>query len=149
MLIQEKKKVNKVSVKNKLKTEVWNNNNLHNINENNNIMIFSNSNYYENNIQSLSKMMTPSKFNKINKEEKGIITNNEYKNVKKIPNFSNIQIDLINNADINNIDMQEYLSTEIEDMDYEDVIKKDKREFCQYFNEKLKINQIILNYYKF
>ena len=30
-------------------------------------------------------------------------------------------------------------------MDYDDAIKKDKRTFCQYFYEKLKLNQIILN----
>ena len=42
-------------------------------------------------------------------------------------------------------EVQEYLSTEIEDMDYEDAIKRDKRKFCEYFCDKLKINQILLS----
>lgn len=41
--------------------------------------------------------------------------------------------------------MREYLSTEIEDMDYEDAIKRDKRKFYVYFCDKLKINQILLS----
>ena len=45
-----------------------------------------------------------------------------------------------------NIDMKEYLSTEIDDMDYyDDALKKDKRKFWIYFSDKLKTNQIILN----
>jgi len=45
----------------------------------------------------------------------------------------------------NDINIEEYLSTEPEDMDYDDVIKRDKRTFCQYFYDKLKINQLILS----
>jgi len=37
----------------------------------------------------------------------------------------------------------EYLATSIEDMEYDDAIKKDNREFCQYFYETLKDKQII------
>ena len=135
----------KYSKKNNMKTEILNNNKFHNINENNNIMIFSNSNYYENNMPSISKIVYPSKFYKINQEEIGSRTENEIKNLKKLSNSSDIQIDLMNYADTYNIDIQEYLSTEIDDMEYEDVIKRDERKFCQYFNDKLKINQILLN----
>ena len=52
--------------------------------------------------------------------------------------FMNIKDDL-------NIDFEEYLSTDIEDMEYEEVIKKDKRNFGQYFLDKLKSNQLIMN----
>jgi len=52
--------------------------------------------------------------------------------------FMNIKDDL-------NIDFEEYLSTDIEDMEYEEVIKKDKRNFGQYFCDKLKSNQLIIN----
>jgi hypothetical protein len=45
----------------------------------------------------------------------------------------------------NDINMEEYLSTEPDDMDYDDAIKRDKRTFCQYFYDKLKINQLILS----
>ena len=47
-----------------------------------------------------------------------------------------------NEIDIN---MEEYLRTEIDEMDYDDAIKRDKRTFCQYFYDKLKINQLILS----
>ena len=39
----------------------------------------------------------------------------------------------------------EYLSTNIDDMDFEDVIIKDNRNFCEFFIEALKEKQIIAN----
>ena len=73
-----------------------------------------------------------------------------FSNDAKMPNnifLSEIhQIDLINYIDeLNNVDINEYLSTEFDDMDYDDSIKRDERTFCQYFRYKLYINQIILN----
>ena len=41
--------------------------------------------------------------------------------------------------------MNKYLSTDVDDMDYDDVIKKDKRNFGEYFCDKLKTIQIILH----
>ena len=41
--------------------------------------------------------------------------------------------------------IQEYLSTDPDDMDYDDALKLDKRKFCQFFFDKLKVNQMILN----
>ena len=38
-----------------------------------------------------------------------------------------------------------YLLTDLDDMDYDEAIKKDKRKFSQFLYEKLKTNQIILN----
>ena len=52
---------------------------------------------------------------------------------------------MISKEENNNFNMNEYLATDLDDMDYDDAIKKDKRKFCSYFYEKLKINQIILN----
>ena len=43
------------------------------------------------------------------------------------------------------LNIQEYLSTDPDDMDYDDALKLDKRTFCQFFYDKLKIKQIILN----
>ena len=48
-----------------------------------------------------------------------------------------------------NINIEEYLESDIDDLDYNDAIKKDKREFCNYFRDKLKSNQIILNTFCF
>ena len=53
---------------------------------------------------------------------------------------------LLNNAnDDFNIDIQEFLVTEIDEMNYEEIIQKDKRTFKEYLYDKLKSNQIILN----
>ena len=49
------------------------------------------------------------------------------------------------NNEFKYLNMEEYLCTELNDMDYDDAIKKDKRTFCEYFIERLKMNQIILN----
>jgi hypothetical protein len=79
---------------------------------------------------------------------------NKQKNQKSYSNFKkankqltseNNQFIFMNYATHNDVDINEYLCTEYDDMDYEDSIKKDKRKFCQYFKDKLKINQIILN----
>jgi hypothetical protein len=53
---------------------------------------------------------------------------------------------LINNLknELDN-DFQEYLSTEPDDMDYDDAIKRDHRAFCTYFWNKSKSNSIILS----
>ena len=47
-----------------------------------------------------------------------------------------------NKITINNFN--EYLSTDPDDMDFDDVIEKDKRTFCQYFGEKIKNKLIII-----
>ena len=43
------------------------------------------------------------------------------------------------------LNIEEYLITDIDDLDYEDIIKKEKRKMCVYFCEKLNNNQIMLN----
>ena len=55
---------------------------------------------------------------------------------------STLILGLKNDVDIN---INEYLITEFDDMEYDDAIKRDKRTFCQYFSDKLKSDQIILN----
>ena len=55
---------------------------------------------------------------------------------------SNLIINLKNNLAIN---ITEYLNTNPDDMDYDDAIKKDKRKFLNYFTDKLKSNQLLLN----
>ena len=52
--------------------------------------------------------------------------------------FINIKYDI-------NINIEEYLETEIDDMDYDDAVRRDKRKICNYFCDKLKANQILLN----
>ena len=43
------------------------------------------------------------------------------------------------------INIEEYMQTDLDDMDYDDAVKKDKRKFSTYLYDKLKSSQIILN----
>ena len=52
---------------------------------------------------------------------------------------------LINLKDECDININEYLSTEIDDMDYDNAVKRDPRKFCQYFCDKLKNKLIIIS----
>ena len=45
-----------------------------------------------------------------------------------------------------NIDMNEYMKTDPDTMDYDDAIRMDKRTFCQYFVSKIMSEQLILIY---
>ena len=77
--------------------------------------------------------------------EKDLNKNNETINIKANERAiikSNLIINLKENLKIN---IREYLNTNPDDMDYEDAIKKDKRRFCDYFRDRLKTNQILLN----
>ena len=44
-----------------------------------------------------------------------------------------------------NINIKEYIKTDLDDMDYDDAIRQDKRTFCQYFWSKIKKEQILLS----
>ena len=48
-----------------------------------------------------------------------------------------------------NIDMDDYLKTDLDDMEYDDAIKEDKRSFCEFLCQRLYENQIILNTFCF
>ena len=43
------------------------------------------------------------------------------------------------------IDMEEYLKTDYDEMEFEDILKKDKRTFCEYYCERFKETQIIMD----
>ena len=60
---------------------------------------------------------------------------------------SNKIINCLNDISKNDINknIREYLTTEPEDMDFDDSIKKDKRNFIEFFSDKIKTKQIILN----
>ena len=48
-----------------------------------------------------------------------------------------------------NIDMNDYLKTDLDDLEYDDAIKEDKRSFCEFLCQRLYENQIILNTFCF
>ena len=50
----------------------------------------------------------------------------------------------INYNDID-INMEEYLETQYDEMDYDEAIRNDHRKFCECYKEKLKNEQIIIN----
>ena len=96
-----------------------------------------------------------------NSSIKKIIINNSNLNMKKSNNqrkksmkkniidtrnfFSNNINFMVNSKDSISDNIEEYMKTEIDDMDYYTAVKKDNRKFCDYFCDKLKNNQIILN----
>ena len=50
-----------------------------------------------------------------------------------------------NEKNENIINMDEYLKTDLDDMDYEDALKNDKRSFCNLFADKIKIKLMIVD----
>jgi hypothetical protein len=71
---------------------------------------------------------------------------------RKNPLELSVRNDTENNAKLlkaknncGNIDMEEYLKPDLDDMEYDDAIKLDKRTFCEYFTQKLKSDQIIMD----
>ena len=90
--------------------------------------------------------------NIINKQiafDKPVISNKVINYKNSIVNISSVD-NIVSNRDLNiNIKhdnfFDEYLKTEFDDMDYDDILEKDKRKFCQYLKEKIIANQIIIN----
>ena len=86
---------------------------------------------------------------KINLED-FLASSNDNINMIKKKSFSSFQLNInsdlkFNEKDIFNINVEEYLSTEIDNLDYYDTIRKDHRKFCEYLLYKLKNNQMILS----
>ena len=119
-----------------------------------------NNNFGNNNVLSISKNLIDdknklgrnkktktfvSKSKKMSYEYSGNLSNTPFNNSKLSDDRNTQNTMLINLNDNLDIDINEYLITEIDDMDYDDAKKKDQRKFCVYFGDKLKSNQIILN----
>ena len=86
-----------------------------------------------------------SKSKKVSFEYSGYLSNSPFNNYKLSDDRNTQSTMFINLNDNLDIDINEYLITEIDDMDYDDAKKKDQRKFCVYFWDRLKSNQIILN----
>ena len=122
------------------------------------ILVLS-SNYINNSIKNQEKTKKYEKnlakrfksFNKRFSFEYQDLSSNPIKN-EKLTNEKNIENPLFINAKNDlDVNIEDYLSTDVDEMDYDDAIKKDNREFCTYFKERLKASHIILNifcYYK-
>ena len=94
-------------------------------------------------IQIFAKPIILDKEKPIFKNDKIYYENIKEKNVNNEINF-NSELNLGHNIhDIEFFD--EYLQTEFENMDYDEILEKDKRNFCEYLKEKLLDNQYIIN----
>ena len=72
-----------------------------------------------------------------------INSKNNFERKETIKNgYEPIMPDLSNHLNIN---IQEFIKTDPDDMDYDDAIREDKRTFCQYFYSRIKTEQIILS----
>jgi len=134
------------------------------LNSNSNIDMINSENNPENNIEEIKFERNMAKNNSntiINKKElisKNIcsfIPRNSCDNINKSDiileskNKENKEIYDIENNNINkiniDINIEDYLKTDLDDMDYDDAVRCDRRKFCQYFWEKMKTEQIILS----
>ena len=107
----------------------------------NDINTFSNNILVSNDKYNSIDKIYPINNNKQNIRSKNSILKNGSINNNSIFD-SNLIINLKDNISIN---IEEYLNTDPDDMDYDDAIKKDKRKFRDYFIDRLKTNQILLN----
>ena len=82
-----------------------------------------------------------------NNKRKTMIPTNK-KKITKILN-SKYNSNISQNKNNENIDIKEYLSLSFNEIDFDDVIAKEKTSFCKYFCEKFMDNQIFINtFYK-
>ena len=126
---KNEKKYERKLINNKSKTVIGKKGSI-----NKNIKIINNPRKFSNKIIfNLNKESKQNLINNISSSEKVNSNQKEYGLI--IPNLSN-------NIDLN---IEEYLKTDPDDMDYDDAIREDKRTFCQYFCDQIKAEQIILN----
>ena len=103
-------------------------------------------------IADLSSMNSSSK-SKINEMQKS--NHNQRKNYFNLNKLNNNILDSCNKDIQNNLDMilkddldidiEEYLNTDPNDMDYDEALRRDNRKFCRYYWEKIQANQILIN----
>ena len=104
-------------------------------------------------IAELSSMNSSSK-SKINEMQKSNHNQRKnYLNLNKLTNniLDSCSKDIQNNLDMIlkddlDIDIEEYLNTDPNDMDYDEALRRDNRKFCRYYWEKIQANQIFFLY---
>ena len=140
----EKTKINRN--KNKKKLTYFHNPQIKNLILNNNYQI----NINNENIQKKDKNF-PNSNETINViSENNYKSNNNMYSLREELSKANLYINnndyLINNSkNEQKFNVQEYLSTEIDEMDFDDAIKKDKRKFAEFLLDNLKLKQFTLN----
>ena len=117
--------------------------NVNNINENNKKDLIQNDKY--------SKSISAFKSESNLTQKKAIPHKNKLKKKKRRFRIHKKDLSALDvktqkiNMDSGNIDIEEYLKPDLDDLEYDDAIKLDKREFGTYFTEKLMEKQTIMD----
>ena len=146
-VIKKNKRKSRLSIQNpeifKPKKDITDNDSIKN--EFNNIKIkidditSSNNNY----INSSSKIRTNEKSKSYMSKAKSSMDLTKY-NLNKKNNLENLEI-LPKNQENINIDIEDYLKTDPNDMDYDEALRRDNRKFFVYYWEKIQTEQILIN----
>ena len=80
----------------------------------------------------------------LSKKRKKNIFSKKMSFISKDDILSNSKVSMTKNICIN-INMKEYLKPNLDDLEYDDAIKEDKRSFCEFVSMKLKEKQIIMS----
>ena len=117
--------------------------NSNEINVNSNNILMSNEQIFSN--DKIKNLNNDNNNTKLQFSQKSLISSKSTNKEKKIE-LKDIQSNLIINLKESiSINIEEFLNTDPDDMDYDDARKRDKRKFKDYFLDKLKNNQIFLN----
>ena len=146
-VIKKNKRKSRLAIQNpeifKPKKDITDNDSIKN--ESNNIKIkidditTSNNNY----INSSSKIRTNEKSKSYMSKAKSSMDLTKY-NLNKKNNLENLEI-LPKNQENINIDIEDYLKTDPNDMDYDEALRRDNRKFFVYYWEKIQTEQILIN----
>ena len=157
-VIKKNKRKRGMSVKNNLDNlDVFiksKNNNFGNLNlKTNNLKngdFLDNNNLNSNEMNSSSKYGINSRTKTHSTKRKNLFSlnklNNKALNLDDKNAVNDLEILIKDDLDIN---IEEYISTDPDDMDYDESLRRDNRKFCRYFWDKIQANQIILNTFYF
>jgi hypothetical protein len=119
-----------------------------NIYKKNKKLILKNNNESKNSMEYLIGNINNDNSYKLNKSNKLNIKEKIFKYNKKekiIVKKKNNALNSNYNNDEDDINITKFLEPSFQEIDYDDVIEEDKRTFCQYYCEKIKKNQKIIN----
>ena len=85
----------------------------------------------------------------ININNKNNIIYNKPKTNSKLKINDNVQSNILNKSKSESktckINIEEYLEDDLDEMDFDNALKNDKRSFCQYYIHRIKVKQMIVN----
>ena len=127
------------------------NNNFGNLNlKTNNLKnddFLDNNNLNSNEMNSSSKYGINSRTKTHSTKRKSLFINsNKALNLDDKNAVNDLEILIKDDLDIN---IEEYISTDPDDMDYDESLRRDNRKFCRYFWDKIQANQILINTFYF